>query len=71
MRGGPNDDPWTRDPIPVERLAAEREASVRICVDVLGWKPPIVFTCDDCSFAPRCMLAFDAYNTDGDCLLSK
>lgn len=29
------------------------------------------FTCDDCEGAPRCLLAFDFYNTNGDCLASK
>jgi hypothetical protein len=29
------------------------------------------FTCDGCRAAPRCSLAFDPYNTDGDCLAGK
>lgn len=29
------------------------------------------FTCDGCSRAPVCVLAFDPYNTDGDCLDEK
>lgn len=32
---------------------------------------PIVFTCDSCERAPVCKLAFDPYNTDGDCLWDK
>lgn len=64
-------DPWTRPAVPVERLAAEREAAVKFMVDECGYKPPIVFTCDGCSFAPRCTLAFDPYNTNGDCLYDK
>lgn len=29
------------------------------------------YTCDDCSQAPICTLAFDSYNTNGDCLYEK
>ena len=29
------------------------------------------FTCDGCDLAKRCDFAFDPYNTNGDCLLSK
>lgn len=29
------------------------------------------FTCDMCTSAPTCSLAFDGYNTNGDCLLEK
>jgi hypothetical protein len=29
------------------------------------------FTCDDCNIACWCTLVYDAYNTNGDCLLSK
>ncbi len=29
------------------------------------------FTCDNCADAAWCTLAFDPYNTDGDCLASK
>jgi hypothetical protein len=29
------------------------------------------FTCSACSINDVCLLAFDAYNTDGDCLLDK
>lgn len=28
-------------------------------------------TCDTCIDVTRCSLAYDAYNTEGDCLLSK
>jgi len=28
-------------------------------------------TCDNCATAPKCSLVFDAYNTNGDCLLEK
>lgn len=29
------------------------------------------YTCDTCQLARRCTLAWDQYNTDGDCLLEK
>lgn len=29
------------------------------------------FTCDECEDKENCVLVFDAYNTDGDCLLMK
>lgn len=29
------------------------------------------FTCDDCTQKETCPCAFDAYNTDGDCLMEK
>lgn len=28
-------------------------------------------TCCECGLANKCTLAFDSYNTNGDCLLSK
>lgn len=33
--------------------------------------PPEKYTCDECALALRCSLAFDSYNTDGDCLYEK
>lgn len=32
---------------------------------------PASFTCDTCGFRRKCVLAFDWYNTDGDCLAEK
>lgn len=29
------------------------------------------FTCDDCGARFTCLLVFDAYNTDGDCIAEK
>lgn len=31
----------------------------------------VVFTCDTCLDFYRCHCAFDAYNTEGDCLMVK
>jgi hypothetical protein len=33
--------------------------------------PIDVFSCDDCGARKTCEFAFDAYNTDGDCLAEK
>lgn len=34
--------------------------------------PPIeIFTCADCPHVDKCEFAFDAYNTDDDCLAEK
>lgn len=32
---------------------------------------PGEFTCDNCVACKTCEFAFDAYNTDGDCLAEK
>lgn len=64
----PPDDPDTRQPVPLWTLVRERrDARER-------WPfgdEPVEFTCDACAYAPRCRLAFDFYNTNGDCLLEK
>ena len=35
------------------------------------YETSIPFTCDTCKDNDNCEFAFDAYNTDGDCLASK
>lgn len=63
-------DVWTRDtPFTSEQLKAFRAKMVEHCNE-LG-RAPEKFTCDDCARASKCKLAFDGYNTDGDCLYSK
>lgn len=63
-------DEWTREvPLTPEELAAYRLQQIK-WGDELGLSPD-VFTCDNCALAPKCKLAFDGYNTDGDCLYSK
>ncbi len=51
----------------------ERATSVIDGYDHDLWGPGAVaeFTCDHCWRAPECVLAFDLYNTGGDCLASK
>ena len=53
-----------------EELAAERIEGVLNAtshnVDVSKG-----FTCDNCAGAPTCKLAYDAWNTRGDCLREK
>lgn len=63
-------DGWTtKDPLSPADLADERERMVRIYaaegIEISS------FTCDECSARFKCVLAFDAYNTDGDCLAEK
>lgn len=61
-------DPWTLTvPWDDADLAAERSH----VIDHHGMPADVVFTCDDCARANVCVLAFDPYNTDGDCLYNK
>jgi hypothetical protein len=63
-------DQWTRAvPLTPQELAMYRVKQVE-WGNELG-RSPDVYTCDDCASAPRCKLAFDAYNDEGDCLLEK
>lgn len=39
--------------------------------DYSGYLPRDLFTCSVCNQAETCDLAWDAYNTDGDCLAEK
>lgn len=63
-------DELTRSiPLSQTELADERERMVAIYagegIEVDN------FTCDECGLRFSCLLAFDAYNTDGDCLAEK
>ncbi len=49
-----------------EELAGIRQGALKHFLD-----KDVVFTCDDCPAAPDCSLAFDQYNTCGDCLMEK
>ena len=61
------EDRWTyRVPRTPEQLAEERRASLEWWG---GADQP--FTCDGCPRASVCVLAFDPYNTHGDCLYDK
>lgn len=63
-------DEWTRETaLTPDELAAYRKKMVELG-DELGHSP-WDYTCDRCSRAAICKLAFDGYNTDGDCLYSK
>lgn len=67
LRGGDNKCGCgtRRDTLTPEQLARHRANAVQLV------STGTVFTCDTCDHAPRCLYAFDAYNTDGDCLASK
>jgi lysozyme family protein len=63
-----------REPVTAEFLAKERKRSLEIFAqyNTDGEESEITeFTCDGCGHAPCCSLAFDHYNTNGDCLASK
>jgi len=67
MRARKPEDRWSWEvPLTDEELNREREESVK-----REGRPEIVFTCDGCSANKVCTLAFDPYNTDGDCLYEK
>lgn len=63
-------DAWTREiPLRPAELIKYREQQNKHN-DELGHHPE-KYTCDECDRAPKCKLAFDSYNTEGDCLYSK
>jgi hypothetical protein len=61
-----------REAVSADDLAHERARAVENApVYLLARIGADGFTCDGCDHAPRCQLAYDLYNTDGDCLASK
>lgn len=59
---------WEREtPLAPEEVAAYR---AEVVASQEG-DPATVLTCDACSRVNTCMLAFDTYNTNGDCLAEK
>jgi len=64
-------DRWLRvDILSPEDLVKDRAAAARFYRDNCQGVEP-AFTCDDCWMPRACSLAFDSYNTNGDCLLEK
>ena len=62
---------WLRpEPLTTEQLVKFREEQVKVVATLLA-NVPEKFTCDGCGLAGVCRLAWDAYNTDGDCLYDK
>jgi|SRR5690606_34306013 len=55
-----------RRPVSLNILQLERSRSVELSNSQIK-----EFTCDNCPTAFMCVLAFDHYNTNGDCLASK
>jgi len=65
------EDQWLRkEPLTQEQLSTFRKEQVERAGQVLKTAPD-KFTCDGCGLASVCTLAFDSYNTDGDCLYDK
>lgn len=63
--------PWLRKtPLTREQLEALRKEKIVFASKLLE-KEPDQFTCDACRIADICKLAFDSYNTSGDCLYEK
>lgn len=56
--------------IPKNKVLTEQEAQELRLAAVLAFDIK-EFTCDDCGARFSCPCAFDAYNTDGDCLMEK
>lgn len=63
----PADEELEGTPMDEEQLAAYRASVIASHVE-FGID---AFTCDDCPARYTCKLAFDPYNTDGDCLAEK
>lgn len=66
----PDDEFMLIHPRTPEHLAEIRRQQVLHEKEVFGYDVT-AYTCDGCSDAPRCLLVFDGYNFDGDCLASK
>lgn len=63
-------DPWTRQaPITDAALSAIKADAVDE-LKQFGSETD-TFTCDGCSRAKICLLVYDQYNTNGDCLYDK
>jgi hypothetical protein len=61
------DDEWS-DMFPPLTLAQMRRLEELALEDNA---PEVTMTCSTCTAASVCALAFDPYNTDGDCLMTK
>lgn len=51
-----------------EQLKRVRENAIKD-MEAHGFHTPEEFTCDTCDVKNFCSLAFDIYNTNGECLL--
>lgn len=69
-----------RLPVSTEALADGRRKAQRLHLLIMYHPDPVpddaelpdtAYTCDGCAHAPSCALAFDLFNTDGDCLAGK
>lgn len=66
------DDPWLYVvPRTDDELRAERAESIAWHAEHHGRIIDRGFTCDNCPMKAICSLAFDGYNTEGDCLYDK
>lgn len=67
------EDTWPGDVLVDDHvLGRRRDRALRFWRAHISDRSPVGgFSCDGCPTAPRCAWAFDAYNTDGDCLAIK
>ena len=63
------EDQWVRAVPLTEEELEEEKVKLREHYAPHGFD--IGTTCEECGLRFTCKLAFDAYNTNGDCLLSK
>lgn len=61
------DDQWSNltPPLTLDQMRRLEELSLQ------DHAPGVTLTCSSCTSAGVCALAFDGYNTDGDCLMTK
>lgn len=59
------------NPMTPEELAEYRKQQIEWARKLIVFGSTPEFTCDNCVHANKCTLAFNAYNTDGDCLWEK
>lgn len=68
--GEPSDRPFS-DELLITRFDERSLASLEVCRQQYGIRELADFTCFRCPARNRCELAWDAYNTQGDCLAEK
>lgn len=64
-------DPWTLPSPMTEPELVLLEQRCRTDLAALGVGESVKITCSDCARRATCVLAFDSYNTNGDCLYDK
>jgi len=64
-------DPWTlKRPRTEKEMEALRKEAIDLTHKFITFKNK-TYTCDNCDRKHVCTLAYDAYNTNGDCIYVK